>query len=144
MSKVLPKNELLGHVTCPQGGRAEVRQTKKAGRHFYTSCECCGLNQGAGQARQQHIYDNAEFLQGVTVVRPSNVTETAKPVNDPEPVKPAEASEPESKGQLEPVGDFDPAATEPESNNAPASRGLVRFLPGVILLAAAGVGAWMA
>ena len=143
MSKVLPKNELLGHVKCSQGGRAEVRQTKKAGRHFYTSCECCGLNQGAGQTRQQYIYDNAEFLQGVTVVRPSNVTETAKPpVNEPEPVKPAE-SEQEPKSQPEPASDFDPTATEQESDVVPASSGFARFLPGVILVIAAGVGAWM-
>lgn len=139
----MSNNELLGHVVCSQGGRAEVRQTKKAGRHFYTSCECCGLNQGTGQTRQQHIYDKAEFLPGVTVVRPSNVVETAKPVGEPEPEKPPVSGEPEPKPKAEPVSDFNPYESEQVSEPSPASRGVVRFLPGVILLAAAGVGVWM-
>lgn len=136
-------NILLGHVKCSQGGRAEVRQTSKRGRHFYTRCDCCGLNQGTGAARQQHIYDNAEFIAGVTIVKPSNVDETSDAVGDSKRIEAVQESEREPAPKREAVGDFDPTASESEPEKS-EPRGLVRFLPGVILLAAAGVGAWMA
>lgn len=131
------KNILLGHWTCERGGRAEVRQTKKAGRHFYTHCECCGLNQGTGAKRQQEIYDGAEFIAGVTVVRPSSVNEKAARVVDDQPKK-----EPEKIGA--PVRDFDPTlkADEPEVEPA-SSKGFSAFIPGLIFVVAAGVGIWM-
>ncbi|WP_341937194.1 hypothetical protein [Marinimicrobium sp. C2-29] len=142
------KNELLGHWTCEQGGKAEVRQTTKRGRHFYTQCECCGLNQGTGKVRQQKIWDEAQFVTGVTIIRPSNVTDNRReaPVNEPalEHQKPSEpASEPESES----LGDFDPTQSEPESEaEAPAEgRSLNKgaLLSGLALITAAGVGAWL-
>ena len=68
-------NQVIGYWTCQEGGKAEVFQTKKRGRHFYTRCTCCGFQQGTGANRQQKIYDEAEFLSGVTVVKPSNVND---------------------------------------------------------------------
>lgn len=137
-------NVLLGYITCPKGSRAEVRQTIKKGRHFYTNCgkECCGLVQGTGAVIQQDIYDNAEFLPGVTIVKPANVVEKSEPVGEPKRIEAAPESEPEAKPKREPQSDFDPVESEVEA--VPSEpRGLVRFVPGIVLLVAAGVGVWM-
>jgi len=130
-------NILLGHWTCERGGRAEVRQTKKAGRHFYTRCDCCGLIQGTGSKRQQDIYDNAEFIPGVIVVRPSSVNEKSAKVVDEQPKK-----EPEKIGA--PVQDFDPTLKTDEPEKEPAAKkGLSVFVPGLVFVVAAGLGVWI-
>lgn len=130
----MERNEVLGHWTCEQGGRAEVMQTKKRGRHFYTRCDCCGLNQGTGQKRQQRIFDEAEFSDRAALVIPSNVEvgnvipDKSEPVPKPEPA------------------DFDPTEPEPESEPSGVTSGAVgfkKFIPGAVLLLAAGVGVWM-
>ncbi|HCS65472.1 MAG TPA: hypothetical protein DIW64_16185 [Cellvibrio sp.] len=115
------QNPILGHWTCPQGGKAEVYQTKKAGRHFYTRCACCGLMQGTGAALQQSIFDNAEFIAGISVVAPSNVVmdrsrvvegEIAKPALDFDPSEPVQGEEVEAAPEkskfnyLVPLGAF--------------------------------------
>lgn len=132
-------NEIIGYWTCPEGGKAEVTQTKKRGRHFNTRCDCCGFNQGTGAPRQQKIWDQAEFLPGVTVVRPSNVTETqAKPpVNEPEPeTVPATVEQP----ALTELDDYDPdelsdPEPEPETEQAPPAAGSgLRKAAGVSLI----------
>ncbi|WP_339074924.1 hypothetical protein [Teredinibacter turnerae] len=129
----------VGHIQCAAGNRAEVRQAVRRGNHFYTVCDCCGTNQGTGKARQQWIWDNAEFIAGATVKKPINVTDE-KPVVS------------ESSVESEPVqieagtGDFDPA--EPvETESAPAVKtgetGMGSKLVGVGLLLASGLGAWL-
>lgn len=133
-------NPLLGYWTCPRGARAEVYQTKKKGRHFYTRCLCCGLGQGTGEKLQQDIWDHAEFIDKSVVVRPSNVAIDALPVN--EEVKKVEHEKPAPKP--EPVGDFDPSAEPVKPVQAvPEKSGFVRFVPGLVLLVAVGVGAWL-
>ncbi len=133
------KNQKIGTWTCEQGGDAEVFQTVKRGRHFYTRCECCGLNQGTGVKRQQRIFDEAKFLDKSAVFIPSGVSASGGVVIEQEPVKKSGA----------PVLDFDPNEKAPEEivQSAPVQPadkpGFARFLPGVILLAAAGVGLWM-
>lgn len=96
------QNPLLGHWQCPEGGRAEVYQTKKAGRHFYTRCACCGLMQGTGAALQQRIFDQAVFLPAVAVVAPSNVVMDKSRVVEVEPVV------------TKPALDFDPSEPVPD------------------------------
>lgn len=148
---VSSKNELLGHWTCERGGKAEVRQTIKKGRHFYTQCECCGLQQGTGQARQQQIWDEGDFIPGKAFVKPANVTDKPEraPVNEPAiEHKPSEPeSEPASEPESEPVSDFDPNQSEPETDTeaAPVGRTVNKgaLLSGAALLVAAGVGAWL-
>lgn len=72
--KVELYNEKLGTWTCSNGGEAGVFQTKKNGRHFYTRCECCGLQQGTGKTRQQRIWNEAQWLVPVDqIAKPSNV-----------------------------------------------------------------------
>lgn len=137
-------NPQLGYWTCERGGKADVYQTLKKGRHFYTKCSCCGLNQGTGTARQQAIFDEAEFFQEVTIARPSGVVDKADPgavVNDPPKVEHKPKQKPEPKA----APDFDPTlpVDEPVQVIDEPKKGFARFLPGVILLVAAGVGAWM-
>lgn len=135
-------NPKLGTVPCPAGGVADVYQTRKRGRHFYTRCTCCGLLQGTGQKRQQQIWDSAEFLPGVTVHKPANVEDGGQ--GEPEPTVAPEAPQPAAA----PAGDFDPAAdTEPETEEQEpeASGGGIRkglAAVGVTLLAV-GAGLWM-
>ncbi|WP_019603217.1 hypothetical protein [Teredinibacter turnerae] len=128
-------NELLGYWTCPQGGRAEVFQTKKRGNHFYTRCKCCGLNQGTGAERQQRIYDEAQFKPEVTFKVPSNV----KPESDSEVHEVREVKALES--------DFDPTAepevSEPEPARPIISGGAKTGLALLAFSAAVGVAAWM-
>lgn len=128
-------NALLGYWTCERGGRAEVRQTKKQGRHFYTKCDCCGLNQGTGAKRQQEIWDSAEFVDKSVVARPLNVVIDAVAVNEPAPKVEAP--------KVDPVGDFNPTAEPVVSPPSEQKNGFVKFVPGLVLLAAAGVGAWL-
>lgn len=132
-------NPLLGHWKCERGGNAEVFQTKKRGSHFYTRCDCCGLNQGTGAGRQQDIYDKAVFLAGVTVAKPSNVGDApGEKVIEHEPAKLESGTQGDS--------DFDPKeipADEPVKKPEDKKSGFARFVPGVVLLAAAGVGLWM-
>lgn len=137
------QNPKLGTVRCPAGGVADVYQTRKRGRHFYTRCECCGLMQGTGQKRQQYIWDNAEFLPGVTVHKPANVEDAGKG-------EPEQTGGEQTGGKLAysaPEPDFDPAE-EPEEpgqegeneNKRPIRTGLAAL--GVTLLAV-GAGLWM-
>jgi hypothetical protein len=128
------QNQVLGHWVCPQGGQAKVYQTKKAGRHFYTRCDCCGLIQGTGEILQQRIWDEAEFIKGVGIVAPSNVstTKTERVIED-EPSKPAE-----------PVGDFDPTevSEDKQAKVEPSQPKFGFMVPLAVFAAAAGV-AWL-
>lgn len=128
-------NPKIGHWTCEQGGDAEVFQTVKRGRHFYTKCECCGLNQGTGAARQQRIFDGAQFIDRAAIAIPSGVTIAGGKVID------QPAQEPEKVAL-----DFDPtepAEGEVVSERPPVEANFKRFLPGILFVAAAGVGLWM-
>ncbi|TVZ37678.1 hypothetical protein P886_2021 [Alteromonadaceae bacterium 2753L.S.0a.02] len=136
-------NKLLGHWTCPEGGKADVYQTKKRGRHFYTRCDCCGLQQGTGASRQQKIYNEAEFIPGVDFPLPANVSADKKPASQPVTEKPAEPAkatlpdfDPNEAKESEPESE---AVTEPASGNG----GLMLALGLVGMGLAAGVGAWM-
>lgn len=128
-------NQLLGHWTCERGGNAEVYQTKKRGSHFYTRCECCGLNQGTGAGRQQDIYDKAVFLPGLTVVKPSNVGESKAKVIEAGPVVDRE--------KLPPPGDFDPTVVDPNEVQEPVKKAGGVLLPLSIFVAALGAGIWI-
>ena len=128
-------NQLLGHWKCERGGNAEVYQTKKRGSHFYTRCECCGLNQGTGAGRQQDIYDNAVFLPGLTVVKPTNVGE--------QKAKVIESDSPGDTGKLPPPRDFDPAVDVPPEPQEPEKKASGVLLPLSIFIAAVGAGLWI-
>ncbi len=134
------KNPILGKIKCELGSYAEVRQTIKRGRHFYTDCECCGKNQGTKQKRQQKIWDEAEFLEGAVVVKPSNVTDTVKPTQS------EVVSEPEGQVQAESDDDFNPNADlETADEDAPASGSKIKKAAaavGVVLLGVGG-GLWL-
>ena len=131
------KNQKIADWVCDQGGAAEVFQTVKRGRHFYTRCDCCGLNQGTGTVRQQKIFDEAVFLDKSGVVIPSGVSVGAK-VIEREPVKTLE-SENISHGPE----DFDPSEVSEDLEVQEKPRSALRLLPAVVLLAAAGAGLWM-
>lgn len=129
-------NQKIGVWTCERGGVADVFQTVKRGRHFYTKCECCGLNQGTGAGRQQQIYDEAQFIDSAAIVIPSGVVAGGAKVIEQKP-------EPE-KIEDEDFDPSEPVQGETKQKAVASGGGFRRFLPGVILLAAAGVGAWMA
>lgn len=139
------RNPKIGTWKCERGGAADVFQTVKKGRHFYTHCECCGLNQGTGSRRQQQIFNEAQFIDKTSVVIPSGVSmsessESSK-VIEHEPVRPALEKIPNAA-----AADFDPKeipADEPKPSDKKIA-GIARFLPGLALFAlAAGAGLWM-
>lgn len=138
-------NPQLGYWTCERGGKAEVYQTLKKGRHFYTKCSCCGLNQGTGTARQQAIFDEVELFAEVTIARPSGVVDKADPgavVNDPPKVehKPRQKPVPKVEPDFDPTLPADePVAVEPEPEKK--SSGVLLALS--VFAAAVGVGVWM-
>ena len=132
------KNEKLGTWICSQGGTADVFQTKKLGRHFYTRCDCCGLNQGTGIARQQKIFDEAVFINPSVVVMPTNVKITGVIGDAPGSAKPKK----ESVAAI----DFDPTEkVDPVESPAPAAQNFFtsKIIAGMVMVAAAGVGVWM-
>lgn len=140
--KQKPINEKIGVWPCRGGGLADVYQTKKQGKHFYTRCDCCGLNQGTGKALQQHIYDTARFIDKSSIAVPSGVdigafldAEVGQEIKQPEtPVN-------KDKQQSEAV-DFDPAEIE---ESEPVRREGVGFFkkiaPFFVVAAAVAVGA---
>ncbi|WP_444884853.1 hypothetical protein [Microbulbifer sp. PSTR4-B] len=115
-----PQNPVIGHWQCPEGSKAEVRQAAKRGRHFYTSCDCCGVNMGAGAARQTKIWREAEFLQGADVFKPSNVSDEGQGEALPAVQSEAAASEPQSEpvGERWRPGEEEEHQEEPEENPA--------------------------
>lgn len=135
---------LLGYITCPEGEKAEVRQTSKRGAHFYTRCTCCGLMQGTGDKVQQKIWDNAEWLPGAVFSRPSRVVDRGRvPVVSVESVEPVatieqKPSEPESVEEYE-LGDFESEIEqtqgEPIESGGGVKKGLLAL--GVTVLAGA-------
>jgi hypothetical protein len=134
------KNQKIASWVCERGGQADVYQTVKRGRHFYTRCDCCGLNQGTGAARQQQIFDEAVFLDRSAVAVPSGVSAAGAKVVEQEPVK-KPAAESVNPG---PGADFDPSAiVESGEQEQEKPRSALRFLPAVALLVAAGAGLWM-
>lgn len=99
--------------------------------------------QGTGQKRQQFIWDNAEFLPGVTVHKPANVEDTGK--GEPEQAEAKLAnSAPEAE---EPVTDFDPAEEPVQEEDKPSpsqERAIRKGLAALgVTLLAVGAGLWM-
>src|SRR5690625_1789270 len=96
-------------------------QTKRRGNHFYTRCACCGLDQRTGGARQTRLWSETEFKPGVTVRKPSNVTEAEPEI---EPVASGEGPE-QTESQTETGAntetDFNPMAEGLETEPAPKS-----------------------
>lgn len=134
-----PTNEKLGTWKCGGGGVADIFQTIKAGNHFYTRCDCCGLNQGTGAARQQRIFDEGEFIDKSAIKIPSGVSVGAC-VGD-EPL----AIEQQKTEQAQPVGDWSPSEmqeqdVEPVKEQAGT---LSKIAPLFIVLLAVGAGVWM-
>lgn len=142
-------NPVLGAIQCPMGNEAQVYQTKKRGRHFYTRCKCCGLQQGTGAERQTDIWSRAKFIADVTVVKPSNVTDSGPtPVNEPEPAsepKAAESGQASLSGATQ--GDFDPNAEPEDSGEREQTAGGSGWRKAAaavgITTVAAGIGWWM-
>ncbi|MGH1374589.1 MAG: hypothetical protein ACRBBW_21310 [Cellvibrionaceae bacterium] len=137
MAEKLP---IAGYWKCDEGGRAEVTQTRRAGSHFNTRCDCCGYSQATGAKRQQRIWDEADWLEGVVVKRPSNVTEksaveptveTAQAVT--EATEPATESATEKPAETQPdSGDFVPPdeteSTEQATEKQPSKGGRLAML----------------
>lgn len=139
-----PINEKIGTWVCGGGGVADVYQTKKQGKHFYTRCDCCGLVQGTGKALQQRIYDTAKFIDKSAIAVPSGVDIGAfLDAEVGQEFKQTEAPVNNDKQQSEAV-DFDP--TEIEESEPVRREGVGFFkkiVPFFVVAAAVGVGAWM-
>lgn len=134
-------NEVIGHWRCDAGGQANVMQTKRRGHHLYTNCDCCGLDQRTGAARQTKLWNESQFFAGVTVKKPANVTEQTEYVTDSATEHKPE-SEPEQTGQqAEQEPDWEPEETDEETEPEP-SRSWPRLLAGVSLIGGA-VGGWL-
>ncbi len=118
-------NPGLGHINCPTCGTegAEVRQSKRRGKHFYWQCPSCGLLQPTGAGIQERLWRETAWHAGAEPIRPANV-----------------AAELERSTPAE----FDPEEPEPEAEPEPTppptrARGL-----GVFLLGALGLGVFLA
>lgn len=121
-------NPSLGTIQCPtcQSDGADVRQSKRRGARLYWQCPECGLNQPTGAKIQERLWRETAFAAGAQPIRPSNVTDALER-NTPE--------------------EFDPTATEPESESQPspqASRPSPAKGLGVLLLGCMGLGAYLA
>lgn len=134
--KLKPINEVLGTWTCSAGGEAQVFQTKKQGKHFYTRCDCCGLNQGTGKARQQSIWDNAKFIDKSSLAVPSCV-DVGGFIEFEQPGRKEDTKQPEQSS------DFDPSEMKTEQVQQPQKSTISKLAPFLVVAAAIGVGAWM-
>ena len=141
--KIKPSNEKIGTWVCSNGGVADVYQTIKAGRHFYTRCNCCGLVQGTGKALQQRIYDNAKFIDKGAIAVPTGVdigafldAEVGREIEQPKaPVN-------DDKQQNAAV-DFDPNEIEQSEPVRGESGGILKKIaPFAVVAAAIGAGIW--
>lgn len=145
-----PQNPAIGRWRCPLGGDAVVRQASKRGRHFYTQCECCGVQMGTAAARQTKIWREAEFSppDGVNVYKPGNVSDEGGELpakSEPVEAKPeaARTEQPEAVDRWRP-GDMEAAAGETETETeAPAPRNRGALVAGVVGLLALVGGAWL-
>ena len=125
------------------GGVADVYQTKKRGRHFYTRCDCCGLNQGTGSGRQQKIFDEATFT-AVDFVTPSNVDANKAVVSEqPEPMKKTQIPNQSASDDFNPNEQISEEPSQ-EVTQAPSERkGLKIGLALLAMGASVGAGIWM-
>ncbi len=136
-------NEIIGTWQCGGGGTADVMQTKRRGKHLYTNCACCGLNQGTGAAFQTRLWNESTFKPGATVIKPSNVTDD-KPgqsvKSEPEPVGGAvtESESPNDDEEYSPQA-IDEKETETETGGGGSAFGL---LAGLVLVGS-GIGGYL-
>ncbi|WP_086931445.1 hypothetical protein [Agarilytica rhodophyticola] len=148
-------NVQIGTWKCSCCGEdAKVFQTKKRGAHFYTYCDASGWNQGTRAARQNKIWREASFKPGLTVTRPSNVTESepnvVTEVSEDEPIVTTELTEveviaetelTENLGEVE--TDFNPnEAAEPSSELEESGSRLPNIVAGIALIGSA-IGGWL-
>lgn len=71
-------NPVLGTVACSGcGGQATVKQVKRRGKHLYTQCVECGIDQRTGKAVQNEIWHGCNWMPEFDPMqhRPANVTE---------------------------------------------------------------------
>lgn len=69
----------VGHIGCLVCGRegAQVKQIQTRGNRLFLSCECNSCIRLDGPETQTKIWNEAKFLPGVAVKKPSNVIEQA-------------------------------------------------------------------
>jgi len=132
------KNPIIGHWTCPNGSRAEVSQTARRGAALAYDCgnECCGYTAPPGRGMQQDIWDNALWLPGATVRKPSKVVDTPEKtegVTIEQPKQTEKVTAPAAQASA----DFDPSAAAEESEAETVTETKPRRWGGFI---AAGVG----
>jgi len=127
----------VGTIKCfCCGGEAEVRQAAARGRHFYLVCQNCGTMQGQKPAMQTRIWREAEFLPGITVIKPNNVTDDqpaltgqmlpAVPDSSPKETVEPEPDEPDGEPDYDPESDPDEPDSEPETGSS--KKGLIAVL----------------
>lgn len=71
-------NPVLGTVVCGGcGGQATVKQVKRRGKHLYTQCVECGIDQRTGKAVQNEIWHGCTWKAGVDSMqhRPANIVD---------------------------------------------------------------------
>lgn len=114
---------VVGHSECPIcGEKCDVKQIQTKGYRLFYACKspCNSCIRADGVKGQSRLWRETEFLSGVTVRKPSNVTdsEPADKVLPEEPEKQrviGQVEEPESEPGAS--DDFDPDAVteEPEA-----------------------------
>ncbi|WP_261840920.1 hypothetical protein [Aliamphritea ceti] len=121
-------SKIIGNVKCLMGGNAQVTQAKRKGSHFMLRCDCCGFDQSTGKQKQQYIWDNAKWVDGIPPA-PVNVD-----VNKgSETVKPAEK-------QPKAAADFDPTEPPKTVEDKPKKKGgVIVAVAGVAALLGLGV-----
>lgn len=121
----------LGEVRCHAGGIAYVFKARGRRGTLYSRCECCGCQQGSGQAFQGHLaqYVPVGTLEHLTAQTAPGVGLETETVTEKEP----ELTEIGTEAVTEP----EPELTENEPEQRPAKAGL-------LLLLAAGVAGVLA
>ncbi|MBE0507793.1 MAG: hypothetical protein IBX50_13965 [Marinospirillum sp.] len=118
-------NPVLGVCECPEcGGQASVMQSKRRGRHLYTNCSSCGLDQRTGAEVQNRLWHGTEWKTGVDPMhhRPSSVVDGWKPKPQAEPQPSVAPAEPMPDWSPDDPADQQESAVKPKSG---AGRALV-------------------
>ncbi len=147
------KLPVVAYWRCDEGARAEVTQTRRAGGHLNTRCDCCGYSQATGAKRQQKIWDEMELVPGAQVTRPTNVVDKPNSTVEaaPEVVSATEpTTEVITKDQTESTY-FDPRAddksteqqTEDKAEEQPTKSGRAGKIVGGLAFVAGVAGAFL-
>lgn len=122
-------NPLLGEVRCDDcGGVRYVYQSKRKGKHLYTRCGACGIDQRTGAAPQAKM---AQYVPvGTLATEPEPAQTAPEPAPDPTPATDTDGQDVFFTGDpvtIEPTPepDSEPVPDQPEPKRGGGIGGLI-------------------